>query len=107
MTTVRRRPPAPKLAETKVLRRVDITDDLLLMWISRPQGFNFKAGQYCTIGSEGIERAYSISSAPHEEDIELFVELASYAGQEATRNWCRRRTAISHPLCGTSTKATR
>ena len=75
MTTVRRRPPAPKLAETKVLRRVDITDDLLLMWISRPEGWTFKAGQYCTIGSEGIERAYSISSAPHEEDIELFVEL--------------------------------
>ena len=75
MTTVRRRRPAPKLAETKVLRREDITDDLLLMWISRPEGWTFKAGQYCTIGREGIERAYSISSAPHEEDIELFVEL--------------------------------
>ena len=75
MTTVRRRPPAPKLAETRVLRRVDITDELLLVWISRPEGFTFKAGQYCTIGSEGIERAYSISSAPHEEEIELFVEL--------------------------------
>ena len=75
MTTVRRRPPAPKLAETRVLRRVDITDELLLVWISRPEGFTFKAGQYCTIGSEGIERAYSISSAPHEGDIELFVEL--------------------------------
>ena len=74
MATLKPRP-APKLAEIKVLRRVDITPDLLLMWISRPEGFTFKAGQYCTIGSDGVERAYSISSAPHEQDIELFVEL--------------------------------
>ena len=64
-----------KLADTNVLKRKDITRELLLMWISRPEGFAFKAGQYCTIGSGGIERAYSISSAPHEQDIELFVEL--------------------------------
>ena len=64
-----------KLAEVKVLRRADITPDLMLIWIEKPEGFTFKAGQYCTIGVDGIERAYSISSAPHEEDIELFVEL--------------------------------
>ena len=74
MTTARQRR-AVKLAEVEVLRRQDITDDLLLMWIEKPEGFSFKAGQYCTIGRDGIERAYSISSAPHEEDIELFVEL--------------------------------
>ena len=74
MTTTRQRR-AVKLAEVEVLRRQDITDDLLLMWIQKPEGFSFKAGQYCTIGRDGIGRAYSISSAPHEEDIELFVEL--------------------------------
>ena len=74
MTTTRQHR-AVKLAEVEVLRRQDITDDLLLMWIEKPQGFSFKAGQYCTIGRDGIERAYSISSAPHEEDIELFLEL--------------------------------
>jgi len=46
-----------------------------MMWIEKPEGFTFKAGQYCTIGSGGIERAYSIVSAPHEENLELFVEL--------------------------------
>ena len=71
----RRRPPKPKLAESKILERKDITHDLLLMWIEKPEGFTFKAGQYCTIGREGIERAYSIVSAPHEETLELFVEL--------------------------------
>ena len=76
LTTIRRRrPPKPKLAESKVLERKDITHDLLLMWIEKPEGFSFKAGQYCTIGREGIERAYSIVSAPHEETLELFVEL--------------------------------
>jgi NAD(P)H-flavin reductase len=67
--------PKQKIVETKILERRDVTDDLLLMWIEKPEGFSFKAGQYCTIGSGGIERAYSIVSAPHEENLELFVEL--------------------------------
>ena len=45
------------------------------MWIERPSEYTFKAGQYCTIGIDGIERAYSIVSAPHEDMLELFVEL--------------------------------
>ena len=75
-TTAPRRPRRrPKLAESKVLRRRDVTEDLWSVWIEKPEGFTFKPGQYCTIGVDGIERAYSIVSAPHEEDLELFVEL--------------------------------
>ena len=74
MATVRHRQRI-QLAEVQVLKRVDVTDDLFLMWIEKPEGFTFKAGQYCTIGTDGIERAYSISSAPYEDTIELFVEL--------------------------------
>ena len=74
MTTPRQRI-APKLSESKVLERQDITPDLMLMWFERPEGFTFKAGQYCTIGRDGIERAYSIVSAPYEESLELFIEL--------------------------------
>ena len=74
MTTFQQRA-MPKLAETHVLRRQDVTRDLMLMWFEKPEGFTFKAGQYCTIGRDGIERAYSIVSAPHEQDLELFVEL--------------------------------
>ena len=75
MTTVKRRlPPKPKLAEVKVTRRQDLTHDLYLMWIEKPHDFTFKPGQYCTIGLEGIERPYSISSAPYEEELELYVE---------------------------------
>ena len=67
MTTARRARIRPRLAETTILERRELTPDHWLMWIEKPEGFTFKPGQYCTIGSEGIERAYSIASAPHEE----------------------------------------
>ncbi|CAI8045225.1 Flavodoxin/ferredoxin--NADP reductase [Geodia barretti] len=75
MTTTRRRPQRPKLATTKITSRVDTTHDLWKVWIEKPDGFQFKPGQYCTIGVDGIERAYSIVSAPFEDELELFVEL--------------------------------
>ena len=66
---------APQLAEARILDRKNITPDLWLIWIEKPEGYTFKPGQYCTIGVDGIERAYSIVSAPHEESLELFLEL--------------------------------
>ncbi|MXY47224.1 MAG: ferredoxin--NADP reductase [Chloroflexi bacterium] len=78
MTTARRTRIRPKLAETHILERRELTPDHWLMWIEKPDGFTFKPGQYCTIGAEGIERAYSIASAPHEDRIELFIELVPY-----------------------------
>tara|TARA_B100000959_G_scaffold271794_1_gene320346 strand:- start:907 stop:1650 length:744 start_codon:yes stop_codon:yes gene_type:complete len=65
----------PKLLEAKVTKRVDVTEDLLIIWITKPDEYSFKPGQYCTIGIDGLERAYSIVSAPHENELELFVEL--------------------------------
>jgi ferredoxin-NADP reductase len=73
--TTKRHKRAPKLAEVKVFRREDVTHDLWLIWIERPDGFAFKTGQYCTIGLDGVERPYSIVSAPHEDYLELFIEL--------------------------------
>ena len=64
-----------KLAEVTISRRENVTEDLWLIWVEKPEGFTFKPGQYCTIGRDGVERAYSIVSAPHEEALELFVEL--------------------------------
>jgi len=74
MTTKRvfKRPP---LAQVEIVKREDKTNDLTLVWIKKPQDYTFKPGQYCTIGHQGVERAYSIASAPHEEYIELFIEL--------------------------------
>lgn len=74
-TQTRRRVRRPKLADVSILKRKDFTEDLWSIWLEKPEGFTFKPGQYCTIGSEGVERAYSIVSAPYEEELELFVEL--------------------------------
>ena len=73
MTT--RRPQRAPLQKVQVVQRDDKTEDLAIIWIEKPDGYTFKPGQYCTIGSDGVERAYSIASAPHEEHLELFVEL--------------------------------
>ena len=74
MTTSRPKPKI-KLAEAKILKRRDLTADLWLIWVEKPEDFAFKPGQYCTIGSNGFERPYSIVSAPHEDLLELFIEL--------------------------------
>lgn len=54
---------------------MDLTQDLWLLWLEPSTPFTFKPGQYVTIGTDGIERAYSIVSAPHEKELELFLEL--------------------------------
>ncbi len=64
-----------KFITAEIIKRIDLTDDLWKIWIRPSEPFNFKPGQYCTIGAGGIERPYSIASSPTEPDIELFVEL--------------------------------
>lgn len=65
-----------KLPRARLVERQDITPDLMVIKLEPELGpFKFKAGQYCTLGLDGIERAYSIVSAPHEPLLEIFVEL--------------------------------
>ena len=75
------------LPRARLVDRVDYTDDLMVIKME-PQGFDFKfkPGQYCTLGLEGIERAYSIVSAPHEPFLEIFVELVP-EGELTPRMW--------------------
>ena len=69
--------PNPAFPKAVLVERRDITDDLMVLRLEPEEGgsFNFKPGQYCTLGLGPIERAYSIASAPHEKAIEIFVEL--------------------------------
>ena len=68
--------PIPGWPKAKLVERRDITDELWVIKLEPEEGpFKFKAGQYCTLGLDGIERAYSIASAPHEQFLEIFVEL--------------------------------
>ncbi|MCH7712509.1 MAG: ferredoxin--NADP reductase [Chloroflexi bacterium] len=65
-----------KLPTATLVDRSDITSDLMIIKLEPKEGpLVFKPGQYCTLGLEGIERAYSIVSAPHEPLLEIFVEL--------------------------------
>ena len=66
------------LPKAALVERKDFTEDLMVIKMRPETAMTFKPGQYCTLGLEGIERAYSIASAPHEKDLEIFVELVPY-----------------------------
>ena len=63
------------MPKASLVERRDITEDLMIIKVRPETAVSFKPGQYCTLGLEGIERAYSIVSAPYEEELEIFVEL--------------------------------
>ena len=64
-----------KLAQATIVERKDLSHDLWIIKIKPDIPFTFKPGQYCTVGVDGVERPYSIVSAPGEPEIELFIEL--------------------------------
>jgi ferredoxin--NADP+ reductase len=74
---------AASLPTARIVRRRDCTDDLFLLWLEPSIKFHFTSGQYITVGAGGIERPYSIASAPYESTIELFIEyvLPEYGGK--------------------------
>ncbi len=67
--------PNPAFPSAKRVERRDVTEDLMVIKLEPSEAFNFKPGQYCTLGLGKIERAYSIVSAPYEKNLEIFVEL--------------------------------
>ena len=70
-----------QLPQAELVYRRDITEDLMVIKLAPQEGpFKFKPGQYCTLGKEGVERAYSIVSAPYEDTLEIFVELVPEGG---------------------------
>ena len=58
-----------------LVKKKEITKDLFILWIKPSHPLLFEPGQYLTLGKDGIERPYSIFSSPHEENIEIFLEL--------------------------------
>ena len=69
------------LPKARLVERRDVTEDLMVMKLEpERQPYTFKPGQYCTLGLKGVERAYSIVSAPHEGFLEIFVELVPEGG---------------------------
>ena len=73
--TQRLRDVIAKLPKARLVARKDVSEDLMVVKFQPEVEFSFKAGQYCTLGLGSVERAYSIASAPHEPELEIFVEL--------------------------------
>src|SRR6202045_5462406 len=73
------RPTVEKHHVAQILERKDLSEDLWIVRVDPGGPFEFRAGQYATLGVEHegkrIERAYSIVSSPYEESLEFFLEL--------------------------------
>lgn len=53
---------------------VTVTDDLVRFTVPRPTDFRFEPGQSVKVGVGDVRRSFSIVSAPHEPQLEFFVE---------------------------------
>ncbi len=73
-----------KYYQARVLDRRDVSRDLCILRIDPGGPFEYRAGQYATLGLEqgGVrtERPYSMASSPYEEALEFFVELVPKGG---------------------------
>jgi ferredoxin/flavodoxin---NADP+ reductase len=69
-----------RFCRPRIAKRVDLAPQLWIIRLQVEGDFPFLPGQYATLGVEGPdnkrwERPYSIASAPHEREIEFFLEL--------------------------------
>ena len=68
----------------RILDRRDLSRDLSIFRLDPGGPFEYRAGQYATLGLEHdggrTERAYSIVSSPYEDALEFFVELVPEGG---------------------------
>jgi len=72
-------PASDKHYTARILERRDLSEDLWVIRVDPGGPFQFKAGQYATLGvnhgDKRIERAYSIVSSPCEQGLEFFIDL--------------------------------
>lgn len=76
-------PPSPdKFYSGQIVERRDLAHDLWIIRVDPGGEFQFRAGQYATLGvatpEKLHERAYSTVSAPHEKYLEFFLELVPH-----------------------------
>jgi len=75
-------PSLDKHYQARILERRDLSPELWIMRVDPGGPFEFRAGQFATLGVEQngrrIERAYSIVSSPYERELEFFVELVPH-----------------------------
>ena len=68
-----------KYEPVEIVERRDYGPDLWSIRVAHDLPFEFRAGQYATLGVEvngkPLERPYSIVSSPEEKELEFFIEL--------------------------------
>lgn len=71
----------PPLLKWLIISHRWVTHDVFEFKLQKPEGFNFKAGQYLSIvipgagpGGRNLRRAYSIASSPEMSEIEICVK---------------------------------
>ena len=73
-----------KHRHARILARRDVSRDLWILRIDPGGPFEYRAGQYATLGLEfdggRTERAYSLVSSPYEPELEVFLELVPQGG---------------------------
>ncbi len=75
------------LPRATLVERRDINEELMVIKLKpETSSFTYKPGQFCTLGTGGVERAYSIVSAPYEGVLEIFVELVP-EGELTPKMW--------------------
>lgn len=57
-----------------VISKSQVTPELVIFRVERPEGFAFEPGQSVKVGLGDIRRSFSLVSAPHEPYLEFFVE---------------------------------
>lgn len=78
----------PALGRAYVLRRQDLTPELMRLWLQAPPGFSFRAGQHCTLVLEKrLERPFFIASAPWELPVLELVARLFPDGAFSRRLW--------------------
>jgi len=60
--------------KAKILQRRMLNRDVLGLWLSRPDGFDYEAGQFINLKHDGIVRSYSLASLPSEATLELHIK---------------------------------
>src|SRR6266852_5346769 len=105
-----------KYQRGRVTWRKDYASDLWSVRVAPEERIEFQPGQYVTLGLEDhgagkmLERAYSVCSAPHEEELEFFFELVPhglltprlYELKPGADVWMRHRAKGTFTLDGKS-----
>jgi ferredoxin-NADP reductase len=73
--------------KVKLLSKLEIADGTMAFHFEKPEGFDYKAGQFadCTLinpaetDAEGDTRAFSLASAPYEDDLMLATRMRDTA----------------------------